>query len=95
MNSKLSRLSIAALAAFCWTTTAFAQDNQGTPRQSAACARDAFRLCSSYIPDATRVEGCLRQRKPDLSDACRFIFEESIDQQRPASQRTDWDDQGR
>jgi len=31
----------------------------------------AFRLCLSYIPDATNVEACLRQRKSDLSDACR------------------------
>jgi hypothetical protein len=32
----------------------------------------AFRLCAGYIPDPTRVEQCLRQSKPDLSDACRL-----------------------
>jgi hypothetical protein len=47
------------------------------PEQRAACAPDAFRLCSSYIPDPTRVEHCLRQNKFDLSDACRSVFEQS------------------
>jgi hypothetical protein len=54
-----------------------AQENRGSPEQRAACAPDAFRLCLAYIPDATRVEGCLRQRKADLSEACRSVFEHS------------------
>lgn len=55
--------------------SAFAQEDRGTPEQRAACAPDAFRLCVSYIPDATRVETCLRQRRSDLSEACRLVFE--------------------
>ena len=92
MNSKLNRRCIAVSAAFLWTTAAFAQDNQGTPEQRAACAPDAFRLCSSYIPDPTGVEACLRYRKSDLSDACRSVFEQSTGRQRPMTQRSDWDD---
>ena len=61
MISKSNRLSIAAAAAFLCATSAFAQDNRGTPEQRAACAPDAFRLCAGYIPDPTRVEQCLRQ----------------------------------
>ena len=74
MISKTTR-SIAVLALLLCATTASAQDNRGTPEQRAACAPDAFRLCSSYIPDPTRVEHCLRQNKSDLSDACRSVFE--------------------
>jgi hypothetical protein len=62
---------VVMLAAMFGNGTAFAQENRGTPEQRAACAPDAFRLCLSYIPDATNVEACLRQRKSDLSDACR------------------------
>jgi hypothetical protein len=86
MTSKSSRLCVAVLAAF-FTTTAFAQDNQGTPEQRAACVPDAFRLCSRYIPDAARVENCLRQNAADLSDACRSVFEQSANQQK---QMSDW-----
>jgi hypothetical protein len=67
-------LAVMLAALFC-NGTAFAQENRGTPEQRAACAPDAFRLCASYIPDATNVEACLRQRKSDLSDACRVVFE--------------------
>ena len=75
MISKTRRPCIAVVAALLWATTASAQENRGTPEQRAACAPDAFRLCSSYIPDPARVEDCLRQNKSDLSDACRSVFE--------------------
>jgi hypothetical protein len=76
MSSKTTR-PIEVLALLFCATTASAQDNRGTPEQRAACAPDAFRLCSSYIPAPTRVEHCLRQNKSDLSDACRSVFEQS------------------
>ena len=66
---------VVMLAALFGNGTAFARENRGTPEQRAACAPDAFRLCLSYIPDATNVEACLRQRKSDLSDACRAVFD--------------------
>jgi hypothetical protein len=77
MISKTRRGCIVLVAALLCATTASAQENRGTPEQRAACAPDAFRLCAGYIPDPTRVEQCLRQSKPDLSDACRLVFEQS------------------
>jgi hypothetical protein len=76
MISKTTRPCTAVVAALLYATTASAQENRGTPEQRAACAPDAFRLCSSYILDATKVETCLRQNKSDLSNACRSIFEQ-------------------
>jgi hypothetical protein len=75
LNYRLAFFIIAA-ASFS-NAFAFAQENQGSPEQRAACAPDAFRLCASYIPDATNVEVCLRQRKSDLSGACRAVFEQA------------------
>jgi hypothetical protein len=77
MISKTSPRCIAVVAALLCATTASAQENCGTPEQRAACAPDAFRLCAGYIPDPIRVEQCLRQSKPDLTDACRLVFEQS------------------
>ena len=77
MISKTSRRCIALAAALLCATTASAQENRGTLEQRAACAPDAFRLCAGYILDPTRVEQCLRQSEPDLSDACRLVFEQS------------------
>ena len=66
---------VVMLAALFANDTVLAQESRGTPEQRAACAPDAFRLCASYIPDAGNVEACLRQRKSDLSDACKAVFD--------------------
>jgi len=67
---------IAVLSRSC-ITSVVAQENRGTPEQQAACAPDAFRLCSNYIPDPGEVASCLRQRRSDLSGACRSVFDQS------------------
>ena len=78
MTNSSRRLPLAVLAALC-TTAAFAQDYRGTADQRAACTPDVFRLCAIYIPDATKVEMCLRTRQPDLSAACRSVFSQNSD----------------
>lgn len=53
------------------TSTASAQ---GTSAQRAACTPDVFRLCSSDIPDVTRITACLRRERPRLSAGCQGVF---------------------
>jgi hypothetical protein len=62
MISKTGR-PIEVLALLLCATTASAQDDRRTPDQRAACAPDAFRLCSSYIPDPDRVEQQVRSQR--------------------------------
>jgi hypothetical protein len=45
-----------------------------TPEQEQACTGDAFRLCSSDIPDVSRVTACMVRNKSQLSPACRAHF---------------------
>jgi hypothetical protein len=45
-----------------------------TPEQEQACTGDAFRLCSSEIPDVGRVTACMVAKKSQLSPACRSQF---------------------
>ena len=47
---------------------------QGTAEQRAACTGDAFQFCGSEIPDATKVEVCLRKNIRQISPACRSQF---------------------
>jgi len=74
---KTTRACMVLLAASTYAANAGAQENLGTAEQRAACMPDAFRLCLSAIPDATKVEQCLRQSKSDLGDACKTVFEAS------------------
>lgn len=47
---------------------------QGTEQQREACTPDALRLCGQFIPDAGKVESCLRNAGPKLSPPCRVVF---------------------
>jgi hypothetical protein len=44
---------------------------QGTPEQRRACAPDAIRLCSDFIPDVEKITACMKAKYKVLSDECR------------------------
>jgi hypothetical protein len=60
----------AALLVSMWSSSGQAY----TPEQEQACTGDAFRLCSSEIPDIGRVTACMVAKKSQLSPACRAQF---------------------
>ena len=45
-----------------------------SPEQEQLCTGDAFRLCSSEIPDVERVTACMIQKRSQLSDGCKSVF---------------------
>jgi hypothetical protein len=45
-----------------------------TQEEQQACQPDAFRLCSSEIPDVDRVTACMVAKKSQLSPECRRFF---------------------
>ena len=59
-----------ALSVATWSTAGHAY----TPEQEQACTSDAFRLCSSEIPDVARVTACMAAKKSQLSPGCRAQF---------------------
>jgi hypothetical protein len=46
-----------------------------TPEQEQMCTGDAMRLCSSEIPDVDRVTACMVQKRAQLSDGCKAVFQ--------------------
>ncbi|MFL9826374.1 hypothetical protein [Rhodoplanes sp. SY1] len=61
-------------AAVLLAVSATAGAAMGTDEERSACIPDAFRLCSSAIPDATRVIACLKTERVKLSPACRTVM---------------------
>ncbi len=51
------------------TSRAFTEEDQRR-----LCTPDAFRLCSSEIPDRERVIACMRRQRHNLSPECRSVF---------------------
>ena len=46
------------------------------------CSGDAFRLCSSEIPDIPRITACMVRHRSDLSPGCRAVMEREAAQRR-------------
>lgn len=49
--------------------------NAYTSEQRIACTPDAFRLCSSEIPNIDGITACMRKQKSNLSSACKAVFD--------------------
>jgi hypothetical protein len=56
-----------------------AQSIEATPeQQQQACEDDAFRLCSSEIPDSNRVAICLDANEARLSAPCHAVIHAAL-----------------
>lgn len=47
---------------------------QGTPEARQACAPDAMRLCSDFIPDVPKITKCMIAKHSELSEPCRLAM---------------------
>ncbi len=74
---------VLALATLLGGGVALAQE-RGTEAQREACTPDAFRLCGQFIPDASRIESCLRAAGPRLSPACYVVFNPPQEKPQPS-----------
>ena len=45
------------------------------------CTSDAFRLCSSEIPDIHRITACMFKHRADLSTGCRTVMDRDLAKQ--------------
>ena len=73
--SKYRLLFVVLVGVASCSALASAHENRGTVAQRVACTPDAFRLCASSIPDASKVESCLRMKKGELTAPCRSVFD--------------------
>ena len=47
------------------------------------CSGDAFRLCSSEIPNIPAITACMFKHKADLSAGCRTVMDRDLAAQQP------------
>ncbi len=69
MDLKLSAATVLTFVML--TTVGYAH----SPEEEQACTPDAFRLCSSEIPDEGRITACMERQKASLSPACKVFFQ--------------------
>ena len=42
------------------------------------CTGDAFRLCSSEIPNVPKITACMMKHRSDLSAGCRAVMDKDL-----------------
>ena len=56
------------------TTASFAY----TAEAQQMCTGDAFRLCSSEIPNISKITACMIKHRADLSPGCRAVMDKDL-----------------
>ena len=64
------------IAAFAVSISVLPTSSQAfSPEAQQMCTGDAFRLCSSEIPDIARVTTCMIKNRASLSSGCRAVMD--------------------
>jgi hypothetical protein len=77
-NRNFIALAAAVVLAVSTCSTAFAE-TRGTPEQREACTPDVLRLCLSSTYSVKAIVACMRQKKDQLSPACRKFIVGALD----------------
>ena len=64
-------LAVAASVAALSSTSSLAFSDEAQQM----CTGDAFRLCSSEIPNIPKVTACMMKHRADLSTGCRMVMD--------------------
>ena len=67
-------LGLAAIVSICSTGASLAF----TAEAQQMCSGDAFRLCSSEIPNIPKITACMRKHRSDLSAGCRAVMDKDL-----------------
>jgi len=69
-------LAVAASLSSLASTSSFAY----TAEAQQMCTGDAFRLCSSEIPNIPKITACMIKHRTDLSPGCRAVMDRDMAQ---------------
>lgn len=59
-------------------SSALASAQTFSSEQRRLCTGDAFRLCSSAIPNVEEITICMRKQKASLSSGCKAVFDRPV-----------------
>jgi hypothetical protein len=65
---KMGSVAVVFFATLAFVPSASYADNK---QDDGACVSDAMNICSQYIPDRSRVAGCLMSNRNRISPSCR------------------------
>ena len=75
MPSKIRDASLAIGFAICVSALSPTASFAYTAEAQQMCTGDAFRLCSSEIPNIPAITACMMKHRADLSPGCRAVMD--------------------
>ncbi|WP_375311758.1 hypothetical protein WHZ77_33050 [Bradyrhizobium sp. A5] len=66
--------AIVSIVSIVSTTSSFAFSAEAQQQ----CTGDAFRLCSSEIPNIPKITACMMRHRSDLSAGCRAVMDKDL-----------------
>ena len=73
--TKFSRSFAVAITAFAALTAASTSGFAYSSEARQMCTGDAFRLCSSEIPNISKITACMVKNRSNLSPGCRSVMD--------------------
>lgn len=74
LRKALLALTIAATLGAMTSTQSFAYSAEAQQQ----CTGDAFRLCSSEIPNISKITACMFKHRTELSPGCRTVMDRDL-----------------
>jgi hypothetical protein len=71
---------LASAGAFAVSLFAATASHAFSPEAQQMCSGDAFRLCSSEIPNVSKITACMMKQRASLSPGCRTIMDRDLAQ---------------
>jgi hypothetical protein len=77
-TSKLRQAGLVLAIAFTVSAVSTSQSFAFSAEAQAQCTGDAFKLCSSEIPNIPKITACMIKHKADLSSGCRSVMDKEL-----------------
>jgi hypothetical protein len=79
-TSKLRQAGLVLAIAFTVSAVSTSQSFAFSSEAQAQCTGDAFKLCSSEIPNIPKITACMIKHRTDLSAGCRTVMDRELAQ---------------
>jgi predicted lysophospholipase L1 biosynthesis ABC-type transport system permease subunit len=79
VSSCTLRKSVLAIACIAAVTTLVSRESFAFSAEAQQlCTGDAFRLCSSEIPNVPAITACMIKRRSELTSGCRAVLDREV-----------------
>ena len=80
LNRTIRQAALAAAFAVAFSALSSSASLAFSAEAQQMCTGDAFRLCSSEIPNIPRITACMIKQRSNLSSGCRAVMDRELKQ---------------